>query len=304
MHMKNLFLAFLLFFTSMNFNSAFSMDSDFDERVAHYMSLGMSGEDATTIAFEELTGSGSSSMSSRHVPPEYTIDKATEDLIRQLTFADQSAHANHIDITLSRRRAAEDAATADLIRRLTTVRGIHECTIVQTLLFNTNITTHRETIAPLVAFLGSIPQGADVHALDGTVPGNMETLHAIGDDFAIDNSALTVANMRDYLLPRTSGYAGYDGTAVTAAELATDITNALSTASADSSTLRMYSRVVSLIQNLEGELGQENESVRFYLNALFDAIAENRITRGGCFAGVRNRAYVRYVYMLSELMGK
>jgi hypothetical protein len=82
--MKNLFLAFLLFFTSMNFNSAFSMDSDFDERVAHYMSLGMSGEDATTIAFEELTGSGSSSMSSRHVLPEYTIDKATEDLIRQL----------------------------------------------------------------------------------------------------------------------------------------------------------------------------------------------------------------------------
>lgn len=96
MHMKNLFLAFLLFFTSMNFNSAFSMDSDFDERVAHYMSLGMSGEDATTIAFEELTGSGSSSMSSRHVLPEYTIDKATEDLIRQLTFADQSAHASQV----------------------------------------------------------------------------------------------------------------------------------------------------------------------------------------------------------------
>lgn len=268
--MKNLFFAFLLFFTSLNFNNTFSMNERFDERVAHYMSLGMSGEDATKIAFEELSGSGSSSMSSRHVLPEYTIDKATEDLIRQLT----------------------------------TARGIHESTIVQRLQFNANITTHRGTMAPLVAFLGSIPQGADVHVLDGTVPGNMAALHAIGDDFAIDNSALTVANMRDYLLPRTTGYAGYDGTAVTAAELATDITNALSTASKDTSTLRMYSRAVSLIQNLEDELGQENESVRFYLNALFDAIAENRITRGGCFAGVRNRAYVRYVYMLSELMGK
>ena len=303
--MKNLFFAFLLFFTSMNFNNAVGMDKRFDKRVFNYMQAGMSREDATTIALEELTGSSSSS--SRHIPTEYEIDEASANLIKQLTLTDQanqSAHTSYADTTLARRITSEDAATEDLIRQLTTVRGIHECTIVQILLFNTNITTHRRTIAPLVTFLGSIPQGADVHVLDGEVPGNMAALHAIGDDFAIDNSALTVANMRDYLLPRTTGYAGYDGTAVTATQLVTDITNALSTASGDASTLGMYSRVVSLIQNLEDELGQENESVRFYLNAIFDAIAENRITRGGCFAGVRNRAYVRYVYMLHELMGK
>lgn len=285
MHMKNQIFAFLLFLTLVNFNNAFSMDERFDERVAYYMSLGMNQEDAMGTAIEDLTEFDSSS--SRHVPTK--IDAALANSIAQLTLADQ---------------AAEDRATADLIRQLTTARRIHESTIVQILQFNANITTHRGTIAPLVTFLGSIPQGADVHVLDGTVPGNMAALHAIGDDFAVDNSKLTVAIMREYLLPRTTGYAGYDGTAVTPAQLETDITNALNTASTNPSTLTMYSRVVSLIQTLENELGQENESVRFYLNALFDAIAENRITRGGCFAGVRNRAYVRYVYMLSELMGK
>ena len=203
MRMKNLIFAFLLFLTLMNFNNAFSMDERFDERVAHYMSLGVNQEDATTIAFTELTGSGSGSGSrsrpSRDVPTEYKIDAASANLIAQLTLADQ---------------AAGERATADLS---TTARGIHESTIVQILQFNANITTHRGTIAPLVTFLGSIPQGADVHVLDGTVPGNMAALHAIGDDFAVDNSALTVANMRDYLLPRTTGYAGYDGTAVTPA---------------------------------------------------------------------------------------
>ena len=269
--MRNLVFILLLFFTSMNFNNAFSVErafadfsieSDFNKRIAHYMSIGMNIEDAT---------------------------KLTED--------DQGDHIS-ADASLARRIAAEDEEDV-----ATTVRGINECIIVQTLLFNTNITTHRATVEHLVTFLGGIPQGADVHVLDGVVPGNMAALHDIGDDFAIDNSALTVANMRDYLQSRTTGYSGYDSTPVTAAELATDITNALSTASKDSSTLRMYSRVVSLIQNLEGELGQENESVRCYLKALFDAIAENRITKGGCFAGVRNRAYVRYVYMLRELMG-
>ncbi len=282
--MKNQIFAFLLFLTLMNFNNAFSMDERFDERVAYYMSLGMNQEDAMGTAIQDLTEFDSSS--SRHVPTEYETDEASANLIAQLTFADQ---------------AAGERATADLS---TTARGIYQSTTVQILQFNANITTHRGTIAPLVAFLGSIPQGADVHVLDGTVPGNMAALHAIGDDFAVDNSALTVANMREYLLPRTTGYAGYDGTAVTPSQLETDITNALNTASTNPSTLTMYSRVVSLIQTLENELGQENESVRFYLNALFDAIAENRITRGGCFAGVRNRAYVRYVYMLSELMGK
>ena len=282
--MKNQIFAFLLFLTLMNFNNAFSMDERFDERVAYYMSLGMNQEDAMGTAIQDLTEFDSSS--SRHVPTEYETDEASANLIAQLTFADQ---------------AAGERATADLS---TTARGIYQSTTVQILQFNANITTHRGTIAPLVAFLGSIPQGADVHVLDGTVPGNMAALHAIGDDFAVDNSALTVANMREYLLPRTTGYAGYDGTAVTPSQLETDITNALNTASTNPSTLTMYSRVVSLIQTLENELGQENESVRFYLDALFDAIAENRITRGGCFAGVRNRAYVRYVYMLSELMGK
>ena len=282
--MKNQIFAFLLFLTLMNFNNAFSMDERFDERVAYYMSLGMNQEDAMGTAIQDLTEFDSSS--SRHVPTEYETDEASANLIAQLTLADQ---------------AAGERATADLS---TTARGIYQSTTVQILQFNANITTHRGTIAPLVAFLGSIPQGADVHVLDGTVPGNMAALHAIGDDFAVDNSALTVANMREYLLPRTTGYAGYDGTAVTPSQLETDITNALNTASTNPSTLTMYSRVVSLIQTLENELGQENESVRFYLNALFDAIAENRITRGGCFAGVRNRAYVRYVYMLSELMGK
>ncbi len=162
---------------------------------------------------------------------------------------------------------------------------------------------HRKTLTPIVDFLKGISQGANVHDLDGHVAANMANLHLISDDFDIDNSKLTVAEIKGYLEgfleQNPNFYKGYEGTAVTHPQLLGYIDAALATASADASTLQMYSRLTSLIQLME----KEGMDTRTYMQHLFDAVSENYLTQGGCFAGVRNRAYVRYVSMLHSLMG-
>ena len=165
------------------------------------------------------------------------------------------------------------------------------------------VADHRKTFVPIVELLKVFPQGADVHGLDVHVAANLGVLNAIGDDLGVDNAALTAANMKDYfatfLKENPDFYKGYEGTAVNHAQLLGYIDAALATASAQVSTLQMYSRIVSLIQLLD----KDGIDTRTYLQHLFDAFSENYLTQGGCFEGVRNRAYIRYVAMLHSLMG-
>lgn len=174
---------------------------------------------------------------------------------------------------------------------------------VYKILTNQNIQKHRVALAPSVELIQKTQQESNVHGLDAHVAANIGVLNAIGADLGVDNATLTVANMKSYLeayIAKNSGfYKGYGSTAVSPAQLSGYIDAALATASQDAITLQTYSRVVSLLQVLE----KENVDTITYLQDLLDAICENYLTQGGCFVGVRNRGFVRYVAMLHSLMG-
>ncbi len=165
------------------------------------------------------------------------------------------------------------------------------------------VADHRKTLAPIVEILKKVQQGADVHGLDAHVAANIATIHVIAEDFAIDNSKLTVAEIKGYLegflKKNPDFYKGYEATAVTHPQLLGYIDAALATASADASTLQMYSRLTSLIQLME----KEGMDTRTCMQHFFDEVSENYLTQGGCFQGVRNRGSILYAGMLNSLMG-
>lgn len=230
-------------------------------------------------------------------------DAATAALIAALMAAEGGPAVHHA-------AAADiDLASAELIEalRMADFAGVagapHISPIFIAVHNHAHIVAHRATLAPIVAHLTGVAQNADVHTLDGHVTANLAALHAMGDDFGVDNPNLTVADMRGYLVSflgeHPGFYTGYVGQAVTHEALIGYIDAALARASEQAPTLRMYSRVISLIQRLDAE-GIDN---RTYLQHMFDAIAENYLTHGGCFEGVRNRIYVRYVSIMNTLMG-
>ncbi len=240
------------------------------------------------------------------------IDFASEDLARRLADKEQESLDLIAALTLGEGAASctavapMDKATAALIAALTLedahpspTGGFHECPTVQRVLLHKDVATHRATLAPIVKVLSGISQGSNVHVLDAHVVANIGKLHAMGEAFGVDNPALTAPEMRAYLLAHSDFYKGYERQAVTKAQLTQHIDAALKTASLDGSVLRMYSRIVSLIQRLD----REGMDSRTYLQLLFDAISENYLTQGGCPQGVRNRAYIRYVSLLNTLMG-
>lgn len=334
--MKNICLTFLMFFTLADFNDVLAMDDVSEEdRLAIAMALSL--DSAQTIPPRSPTMDDVSeedhrlalavALSQDSTPA--TIDFASEALARRMMVAEEA-----------RKKADDDAATADLIRRITlgeeavacpvgapapmddatatliaamltadesiihshtvvhTVGGFHSDPTFHIVRTHKNIVTYRAMLKPIVTFLEGVAQGVDVHTLDDHVVGNIGKLHAIGDAFKVDNPALTIPEMHAYLLAHSNSYKGYEGQSVAKMQLAGYIDAALTRASEQASTLSMYSRVVSLLQRL----GSKDQTM--YLKRLFDAISENYLTQGGCFQGVRNRIYVRYVDMMNNLIGK
>jgi len=164
--------------------------------------------------------------------------------------------------------------------------------------FNSDLEKHRQLLRPIWRHLESTPQHSDVHVLDGHVNTNFAAVLNVGMSLGVDNPDLTVEQMKQYLISNSGFYTNYDGTAVSPAELTGYINSALDTAGTDGSVREMYSRVISSIQRLEAE-GVNTDG---QLQLLLDALAENYLTRGGCFAGVKNRVYVRYVDILGNLV--
>ena len=310
--MNKLFYELLISFAFINFCSVFAMED-------------LSEEDQVAIAI------ALSQDSVRTAPPPHafaTRDFSSEGLVRRMVAEEARKQAENDAATaaLIRRMAIEDertdrrmqvpvpeemdAATAALIAAMTledasagprivthAVGGLHRDPIFHQVRAHKDVAIHRALLAPIVTLLERVSHGVDVHTLDGHVVANMVKLHTMGDAFGIDNPALTVPEMRAYLLAHSDFYKDYERQVVTGAQLTGYIDAALARASEQASTLGMYSRVISLTQRLKPD------DRTMYLKRLLDAISENYLTAGGCFQGVRNRIYVRYVDMMNNLMG-
>jgi hypothetical protein len=279
--MKKILSSFLLLASSVAVCAAASLSDAEYARQLHQAELRQQQEDASlalikAMQFEDPQWRGSSSGYDRRDRKSKDDDEtASLALIAAMQLADQGSGSD----------------------------GFAHSLTVYKIQTHAKVAGHRKTLAPIVEMLKKVQQGADVHDLDAHVAANMATLHAIGEDFAADNSKLTAAEIKGYLegflKQNPDFYKGYEATAVTHPQLLGYIDAALATASADASTIQMYSRVTSLIQLME----KEGMDTRTYMQHFFDAVSENYLTQGGCFQGVRNRIYVRYVSMLYSLMG-
>lgn len=302
--MKVIFLGTLVVFSFANFTQAADRLTDEELTTAlgyHQSELNLTWEQSVAMVINERRSDVAAAQ------PHNDIDEATAALIEQLQREDIQPRTN-----VSAARADEtheiDPETLALIQRLQNENQhpAPESASAQNSIFHqvqshANVQTHRDTLMPLIAHLGSIPQGSDVHVLDTHIAANIGKLPAIGNDFGIDNPNLTNEDISTYLNRFTGTYNGYEGKAVTSAQLQGYITTALTTAASDATTRGLYSRLISIFQRLELEIMPND--FQAHLKHLFDAIAENYMTRGGCFQGVRNRAYIRYISTLNILMG-
>ncbi len=316
--MKIIFSLFLLL-TTFLFNAVFCMDPDgMNEEdirtLTGYMDAGMSFEDAVEAIKENRNFSSRVNADERDARLGDTEMAIVMQLMETGMSFEEAAEATRKGRNSSSAAAAfaqeegkMDSETAALIARLEAENypqpiQYQEDSVFHTVRNHRDIAAHRTTLAPLVTYLRSIPQGADVHTMDAHVAANITKLSIIGDAFGVDNPNLSIANIQTYLNQFTASYTGYEGQAVSSTELQGYITAALNTASRDKTTIGLYSRIISILQYLQNEIIEED----FYahLKHLFDAIAENYKTRGGCFEGVRNRAYISYVSTLNVLMGQ
>lgn len=272
--MNVVLLSFLLVFFVLPLNCAADGLTEAElEKALAYTNAGMTFEDALqTVQLDQVENTRAREIRR----PAQDMDKATRALIEQIQLTDQ-----------------RDAA---VFRSTHYIPG----SIFEQIQNHRDVATHRETLAPLVSFLQNIKQDSNVHVIDGHVAANIAKLPIIGNAFGVDNPNLSIVAIQTYLNQFMVTYTGYEGQAVSNAQLQGYITNALNTASRDQTTLGLYSRITSILQRLENEIREED--FHAHIKHLFDAIAENYITRGGCFEGVRNRAYIRYISTLNILM--
>lgn len=264
-------LSFLLLLTVLPLNcAAIGLTEAELENVFAYTRAGMTFENALQIVLSEQTENMRAQLASTAISGQEEIDPETAALIARL-------EENHPPI-----QAYIPDSIFDQVQRCP------------------NIATHRATLEPLITFLRGIRQDSNVHSIDTHVAANIAKLPVIGNAFGVDNPNLGIAAIQAYLNPFTTTYAGYEGRAVSSAQLQGYITATLNTAAQDPITLGLYSRITSIFQRLENEVTNENFST--HIKHLFDAIAENYLTQGGCFQGVRNRAYIRYISILNILM--
>jgi hypothetical protein len=265
-------LSFLLVFVVLPSNHAADgfTEEEFNRALA-YNAAGIRLEDALQIVLSEKTENITAQLASATILAEEEIDPETAALIARLEAE------NHPPI---------QAYTPDSI-----FDQVQRCP---------DIATHRATLEPLITFLKGIRQDSNVHSIDTHVAANIAKLPVIGNAFGVDNPNLGIAAIQAYLNPFTTTYAGYEGRAVSSTQLQGYIATTLNTAAQDPITLGLYSRITSILQRLQNEIAEEEFNA--HTKHLFDAIAENHLTQGGCFQGVRNRAYIRYISILNILM--
>lgn len=301
--MKNIFFLFLILFAFINSSNIFAMDTDeFSDEDRLAIAIALSQDACVTLpprdfASEDLVRR----MVAEEARKKQAEDEATAALIRRMTLEDRRAtYCSTMDEATAALIAEmlEEKPTPSLAVAAPAANRFHGDPIFHIVRTHKDVAIHRATLGSIVVLLERISQGDDVHVLDGHVVANLERLHTIGDAFGVDTPTLTAAEMRTYLLSCCDSYKEYEGHAVTKMQLNGYIGAVLTTASEQTSTLRMYSRVVSLIQHL----GTRDQAM--YLKRLLDAISENYLTQGGCFQGVRNRIYIRYVDMMNNLIGK
>ncbi len=314
MNMKKSFFAFLLFFAAVNFNSAVSMDDnhmsgeqqqyftkyynayqkDYSQRyTAELKMLTLSNPSISDTAKENSARARTDAKIKRDCEikykDKYGISPSESDVLSVI-----AQYKNRLQpaISISTYHGHHNPTSTSSKPKISTRSRIQS---------SGNIAYCRERLAPFCTLMTTIAQNANVHVLDTFVSANIQTLHDIGSAIAVDNQNLTDSEIKAYLASKSSSYKKYDNVLVTQEQLTADINTVLGTAARNPLVLGMYSRVVSLIQLLDNDRDIARHTL--YLNLLFDAIVENRITGGGCAEGVRNRIFVRYVDMMNTLMG-
>lgn len=265
-------LSFLLLLTVLPLNcAAIGLTEAELENLFAYTSTGMTFENALQIVLSEQTENMRAQPASTAISAQEEIDPETAALIARLEAE------NHPPI-----QAYIPDSIFDQVQRCP------------------DIAAHRATLEALITFLKGIRQDSNVHSIDAHVAANIAKLPVIGNAFGVDNPNLGIAAIQAYLNPFTTTYAGYEGRAVSSTQLQGYIATTLNTAAQDPITLGLYSRITSILQRLQNEIAAEEFNA--HTKHLFDAIAENFLTQGGCFQGVRNRAYIRYISILNILM--
>lgn len=318
-------VTFLFFLTLcfLTLNTVFCMDhaemteSDI-ENLTQYMGAGMSFEDAIQAVIQDKSSRATyaaaniderdASLGDAEIARVMQLMEETGMSFEDAVRATRNDRSSSSTLVFDQEEVKEmDPATTALIARLEAENHPQPIQYQAHSIFHTarnhkDVAAHRATLAPLVTYISTIPQGADVHIMDAHVTANIAKLPIIGDAFGIDTPNLSIADIQTYLNQFTTFYTGYEGQAVSSPEIQGYIAAALSTASGDKTTIGIYSRIVSIFKHLENEI--DAEDFHAHLKHLFDAIAENYKTRGGCFQGVRNRAYIRYISTLNILMGQ
>jgi hypothetical protein len=143
----------------------------------------------------------------------------------------------------------------------------------------------------------TITNDTDVHVLDSYVASKIGQLDAVGEALKLGDASLDIDTQKTLLFTRLEEYphifTEYNGTAVTLEQEKDFIGRVYP--GLHPTDLHIYSRSMTLADRIFQETGDT-----WPLNRIYDCIAENYLTHGGCYQGRRNRIFVVYASMLQE----
>lgn len=145
--------------------------------------------------------------------------------------------------------------------------------------------------------LFTVPQNESVHIIDSYVEKNLNTLCSIASKHCLDDGTLKKEEiqkiLRGTLAENPDLYTKYEDKLVTTSMMHGYVEAVLQ--GLDEPVLSLYSRALTFSLRLK-----EEQEEAWHLQRIYDCIAENYLTGGGCYAGRRNRIFIVYTAMLTE----